>query len=548
MDMLSLEPREQMLVLLGKISCGINLSDTTSRSRKKGQQERQHQRTNYWMEGRSVCRDTFKFLHAISQDRLTGLLKHYKENGLKPKEKKTGGRLNNKKALTHDTIVKVYKYLENYAETHSLALPGRVPGFRKDNLRLLPSSHTKTHVFNQYKLSLSGSGERIVGETTFVGLWKQLLPFIVTCKPMSDLCWTCQQNMTLIYRGSNIAEEEKSERLRMQEEHLAKQLMERQLYQGMSEKAKGTCQQLGITGLQRSAPCSRQISMHYSFDFAQQVHLPSDPLQPGPIYFLTPRKVGIFGVHCEGVARQVNFLIDEAHCIGKGSNSVISYLHYFFETYGLGETNLHLHCDNCSGQNKNRFVLWYLAWRVATGLHESITLNFLVAGHTKFAPDWCFGLLKQAFRRHAISSLSCLESVVNGSASSNQAQLVGKEDGTAYVPVADWQTHLSPYGSVINGVKKQHHFRFTKTHPGGVFYKEDANANESFAQVFKKPHEIPQHPPRPIKPPGLDAKRQQYLFQTIRPFVQEEFQDVLCPEPTKRVPATSPEATRKRRR
>ncbi|ELU15907.1 hypothetical protein CAPTEDRAFT_196016 [Capitella teleta] len=52
-DMLSLEPREQMLVLLGKISCGINLSDTTNRSRKKGQQERQHQRTNYWMEERS---------------------------------------------------------------------------------------------------------------------------------------------------------------------------------------------------------------------------------------------------------------------------------------------------------------------------------------------------------------------------------------------------------------------------------------------------------------------------------------------------------------
>jgi hypothetical protein len=99
---------------------------------------------------------------------LTGLLKHYKENGLKPKEKKTGGRLNNKKALTHDTIVKVYKYLENYAETHSLALPGRVPGFRKDNLRLLPSSHTKTHVFNQYKLSLSGSGDYFLPLPTIV--------------------------------------------------------------------------------------------------------------------------------------------------------------------------------------------------------------------------------------------------------------------------------------------------------------------------------------------------------------------------------------------
>ena len=25
--------------------------------------------------------------------------------------------------------------------------------------------------------------------------------------------------------------------------------------------------------------------MHYSFDFAQQVQLPSEPTQPGPIYF-----------------------------------------------------------------------------------------------------------------------------------------------------------------------------------------------------------------------------------------------------------------------
>ena len=51
-----------------------------------------------------------------------------------------------------------------------------------------------------------------------------------------------------------------------------------------------------------------------------------------------------------------------------------------------------LHCDNCAGQNKNRFILWYCAWRVANGLHQSITFNFLTVGQTKFAPDACFGL------------------------------------------------------------------------------------------------------------------------------------------------------------
>ena len=33
------------------------------------------------------------------------------------------------------------------------------------------------------------------------------------------------------------------------------------------------------------APASNNIMVHYSFDFAQQVHYPSNPLQPGPIYF-----------------------------------------------------------------------------------------------------------------------------------------------------------------------------------------------------------------------------------------------------------------------
>jgi hypothetical protein len=252
----------------------------------------------------------------------------------------------------------------------------------------------------------------------------------------------------------------KSERLLAQEEHLRVVQLERQLYNTMVAASKEVCHVSGLAELQRSTPCSLSAIQHYSFDFAQQVHLPSNPLQPGPIYFLVPRKVGLFGVCCEGIPRQVNFLVDEAHLISKGSNSVLSYLHFFFENYGLGETDVLLHCDNCAGQNKNRFVLWYCAWRVAIGLHKSIALNFLIVGHTKFGPDWCFGLLKQAFRREAVSSLSELEAVVNGSASCNQAQVVGWEDGRSLVPVGNWQKHLTPHFKVLPGIKKIHHFRY----------------------------------------------------------------------------------------
>ena len=137
------------------------------------------------------------------------------------------------------------------------------------------------------------------------------------------------------------------------------------------------------------------IKAHYPFDMAQQVFYPYDPQQAGPMYFLTPRKCAIYGVCCEAIPRQVNYLIDESVDTGKGANAIISMLHHFFEVHGLGEQDVHLHADNCGGQNKNNAMVGYLLWRVLTELHKNITLSFMITGHMKFLPDWCFGLLKK---------------------------------------------------------------------------------------------------------------------------------------------------------
>jgi len=139
-------------------------------------------------------------LCSISQDRLTGLLKWYKAEGLVPKEKKTGGRINNKNCLSLEDVKRVVQFLTNYADLNALVLPGRVPGFKRDDIKLLPSSHTKTHVYAEYKRSLQNTEHRVVGSSSFFSLWKQLTPFIVTAKPMTDLCWTCQKNNSLIFR------------------------------------------------------------------------------------------------------------------------------------------------------------------------------------------------------------------------------------------------------------------------------------------------------------------------------------------------------------
>ena len=201
--------------------------------------------------------------------------------------------------------------------------------------------------------------------------------------------------------------------------------------------------------------------MHYSFDFEQQVHYPADPLQPGPIYFLTPRKCAVFGMMTEGLPQQVNYLIDEGMTISKGSNAVISYIHQFFSHFELGETSADLHCENCSGQNKNKFLVWCFLWRTFHTLHHHVSVNFLIAGHTKFGPDWCFGLVKQKFRQTKVSSLSEIADVVKASTITgvNVPQLVADEAGNVFVEQFDWQTFLTLYFKPFAGTLKLHHLR-----------------------------------------------------------------------------------------
>ena len=59
--------------------------------------------------------------------------------------------------------------------------------------------------------------DRAMCLTVFIDTWRRLLPGILTARPMTDLCWTCQSNNHLIYRGANIPEADKTERLRAQE-------------------------------------------------------------------------------------------------------------------------------------------------------------------------------------------------------------------------------------------------------------------------------------------------------------------------------------------
>ena len=161
----------------------------------------------------------------------------------------------------------------------------------------------------------------------------------------------------------------------------------------------------------------------------QQVHYPSDPMQPGPIYF-TPRKCAIFGVCCESIPRQVFFLIDEAMNIGKGANAIMSMLHYYFKHHASGKA-LWISMLTIA-QAKIKTIHWFNicsggSWQSSTSISHS-HFSFLVR-----------------------ERVSCLEDIVKTVKSStvNVAQLVGTQDGQVIVPmyVTGLHTFLSTFES-----------------------------------------------------------------------------------------------------
>eukprot|EP00117_Sycon_ciliatum_P032491 scpid95857/ scgid25183/ len=211
--------------------------------------------------------------------------------------------------------------------------------------------------------------------------------------------------------------------------------------------------------------------------------LPKTARQEGPMYFKTPRKVQVFGVCCEGIPKQINYLLDESDTIGADGkkshnpNTVVSAIHHYFKTHGLQESECFLHADNCCGQNKNKTVMAYLAWRCMTGLHKKITLSFMVTGHTRCLVDGMFGLFKRKYRRADTYTMGHLAAVVNESTECNAAQLVPGSGLLWY----DWDKFLPLYFRPIPRITQFHHFVFEAVNPGVVLVK--SRVEDNFQQV-----------------------------------------------------------------
>lgn len=425
-------------VIMGQLRCFTSDSTLTARSH-HNQTIRVKPRSSYMLKGLDVCQSTYLFGHNIKIKKLKRLKKMYKDSGLVTKDHGNTGKAN-KRVTKFEKAEKVVRFLQNYAEQQAIFLPGRSSTVYNANLKLLPSNETKKTVYEKYKLSFVEADEDgPVLFRVFCNIWRQTCKEIIILRPRSDLCRTCQQHYTSGSKLTLASELEKLQNLQKMQSHLELVSNERNFYRTKIKETKQS-----FEGKETFPPnsCLLDAEVHYSFDMAQQVHIPSNPLQPGPIYFLVPYKIGIFGVMCETVKKQLNYLIPESTSTSKGSNLVVSLFDHYLNHHSFGEQVMYIHADNCVAQNKNNILMGYLAWRVSTHKNLKIVLSFLPVGHTKFSCDWAFGLLKKKFRVTYISSIDEFERSIEQSTPTskvNSAIAIGNEKGEVTIPVHDWQ-------------------------------------------------------------------------------------------------------------
>jgi len=170
-------------------------------------------------------------------------------------------------------------------------------------------------------------------------------------------------------------------------------------------------------------------------------------------------------------------------------------------------------------------------------------MSFLIVGHTKFSPDGYFGLIRRRYRRSRVYTYDQLVSVIEGSSSAdpNLCQRYDDHDRPELnITYRDWSGWLKKYFKKLPKITQYHHFKIDNRTPGLIQVKNRVNSPETDHQLLLRRfradwQELLRTTPEVIRPPGLTAEREWYLYDQIRcPIPDENDRDLTCPKPRKK--------------
>lgn len=189
--------------------------------------------------------------------------------------------------------------------------------------------------------------------------------------PKKDLCNLCEE-----YKNSSNLEkvkiEEKYSR-HLREKELSRKCKEKDKQEAFQNRCVTACFDLQAI---LPSPCGEINKFYYKSRLST--------------YNLTVYDIGNKTGHC--------FVWHEGDA-SRGVNEVGTCLLKFLETVSSLEKPVILYADNCSGQNKNKYMISMLMNAVQQLKIPSITLNFLIVGHTQNEGDAMHSLIEKQKKR-----------------------------------------------------------------------------------------------------------------------------------------------------
>ncbi|EDQ92071.1 uncharacterized protein MONBRDRAFT_22871 [Monosiga brevicollis MX1] len=482
-----------------------------------GQTQKRYSIMTYTMRGQRLCPGGFSAFTQLSKRTLA--VHHAQVAGsmlFTPYVSNKPGTKDSQRAHTRIALA----FLDAFAAREADCCPTGRGSRRGAPLLLLPSHTKKKDVYDAYKEAYAGMAElekanqnptaaspraTPLARKSFLDLWSKSRPNIRIQRTGSDFCDLCFRLKQEAPTNETAADGLTAHRLHY--------LEERDFYHFLRSNTK-----------EASVPY-----VHVTFDFAEKLLLPRLQKQPGQMYLLNGLHVDLFGVLISNIKTQFTFPLVEGHWpMANDANVVCAMLHHTLSSERVkslpGIRNLELHADNCDGQNKNRWILWYLAWRVATQRNDSIRLHFMVAGHTKNHCDAHFSLIKRAVKSKDIWTPLDVEHAVATSTKSSSACVPGN-----MVDWRDWKGYLEGFfDGLVPSITTFAHFEFRKDIPGCVLVRHRPTGQPKLYTLMKQGIDhsnlVPSAPIRQLDIKSLDAcfidkkkdlTRRQYLKRHI---------------------------------
>ena len=215
-----------------------------------------------------------------------------------------------------------------------------------------------------------------------------------------------------------------------------------------------------------------------SADYQQSKLIPywGNSAQPGSTYYLQKVSHDVFGLVDHRGDRQHITLFDE-RIRPKNTDHTISimltYIRKVTETHPWIRKAL-VFLDNAANTNKNRYLFSWGMEMVEQRTLDYVRFCFMVAGHTKFAPDRLFAQVSNSYNCRDVFTIEELKAVCELHAHTTI------EDG---VSVLQWREAIRNKYSDLPGTRKHHDFLIARSYDQSVLMKvRESCCNGSFSK------------------------------------------------------------------